>query len=76
MTTTTLTRRQVLQQAGALISGVAAAGGAGAAGSATPASQAGSIVIGKDLKVNRLGFGAMRLVGPDVRGEPPDRESA
>lgn len=76
MTTTTLTRRQVLQQAGALISGVAAAGGAGAAGSATPASQAGSIVIGKDLKVNRLGFGAMRLVGPDVWGEPPDRESA
>jgi aryl-alcohol dehydrogenase-like predicted oxidoreductase len=76
MTTTTLTRRQVIQQAGALISGVAAASGAIAAGSATPASQAGSLVIGKDLKVNRLGFGAMRLVGPDIWGEPPERESA
>jgi aryl-alcohol dehydrogenase-like predicted oxidoreductase len=76
MTTTTLTRRQVLQHAGALISGVAAAGGASAAGNATPASQAGTLVIGKDLKVNRLGFGAMRLVGPDIWGEPLDRESA
>lgn len=28
--------------------------------------------IGGDLKVHRLGFGAMRLVGPDVYGEPPD----
>ncbi len=28
--------------------------------------------IGGDLEVRRLGFGAMRLVGPDVYGEPPD----
>ncbi|HEX8442199.1 MAG TPA: aldo/keto reductase [Allosphingosinicella sp.] len=28
--------------------------------------------IGGDLEVHRLGFGAMRLVGPDVYGEPPD----
>lgn len=28
--------------------------------------------IGGDLEVRRLGFGAMRLVGPDVYGEPGD----
>jgi len=28
--------------------------------------------IGGDLEVRRLGFGAMRLVGPDVYGEPED----
>jgi aryl-alcohol dehydrogenase-like predicted oxidoreductase len=76
MTTTTLTRRQVLQHAGVLMTGVAVGGGGAAAGQTTPASQAGTLVIGRDLTVNRLGFGAMRLVGPDVWGEPPDRESA
>ena len=29
-----------------------------------------------DLAVNRLGFGAMRVLGPDVWGEPPDRAGA
>ncbi|MEY2545542.1 MAG: pyridoxine 4-dehydrogenase [Verrucomicrobiota bacterium] len=32
--------------------------------------------IGGDLKVNRLGFGAMRLTGDGVWGWPADRESA
>jgi aryl-alcohol dehydrogenase-like predicted oxidoreductase len=76
MTTTTLTRRQVLQHAGVLMTGVAVGGGGAAAGQTTPANQAGSRVIGRDLTVNRLGFGAMRLVGPDVWGEPLDREAA
>jgi len=76
MTTTTLTRRQVLQHAGVLMTGVAVGGGGAAAGQTTPASQAGTRVIGRDLTVNRLGFGAMRLVGPDVWGEPLDREAA
>jgi pyridoxine 4-dehydrogenase len=39
------------------------------------ASAAGVITIG-DLRVNRLGFGAMRLTGPQVWGEPRDRKSA
>jgi len=39
-------------------------------------STAGTIVIGGDLTVNRLGFGAMRLSGPGVWGDPPDREAA
>jgi pyridoxine 4-dehydrogenase len=29
-----------------------------------------------DFTVNRLGFGAMRVCGPDIWGEPPDREDA
>jgi aryl-alcohol dehydrogenase-like predicted oxidoreductase len=32
--------------------------------------------IGGDLEVNRLGFGAMRIVGEGVWGEPKDAESA
>jgi len=32
--------------------------------------------IGGDLTVDRLGFGAMRITGPDVIGEPDDVEGA
>src|SRR6187397_2018827 len=32
--------------------------------------------IGGDLTVNRLGFGAMRITGSGIWGEPPDREIA
>lgn len=32
--------------------------------------------LGGDLEINRLGFGAMRLTGEGVWGEPKDRESA
>ena len=38
----------------------------------TPAAAAGTIRLG-DLTVNRLGFGAMRVAGPDIWGEPKDR---
>ena len=31
-----------------------------------------TLTIGGDLKVFRLGFGAMRITGPGVWGEPPD----
>jgi pyridoxine 4-dehydrogenase len=37
-----------------------------------PAAAAGSIRLG-DLTVNRLGFGAMRVAGADIWGEPRDR---
>lgn len=40
------------------------------------AAMAGTIEIGGDLTVNRFGFGAMRLTGPGIWGEPPDREEA
>lgn len=40
------------------------------------AASAGTIDLGGDLTVNRLGFGAMRVTGQGVWGEPPDREEA
>jgi pyridoxine 4-dehydrogenase len=36
----------------------------------------GTFLIGGDLEVRRLGFGAMRLCGPGIRGWPEDRENA
>src|SRR3984885_10659533 len=45
--------------------------------SAAPsAAAAGTLTIGGDLKVHRLGFGAMRLTGAGVWGPPPDRAGA
>jgi pyridoxine 4-dehydrogenase len=40
------------------------------------AATAGTIDIGGDLTVNRLGFGSMRITGKGVWGEPPSREQA
>ena len=40
----------------------------------TTAEAAGTIAIGGDLPVNRLGFGAMRLTGQGIWGEPADRD--
>jgi pyridoxine 4-dehydrogenase len=40
------------------------------------ASAAGTFDVGGDLAVNRLGFGAMRLCGPGIWGEPEDPEAA
>jgi pyridoxine 4-dehydrogenase len=40
------------------------------------AAKSGSFKIGSDLAVNRLGFGAMRIVGKGVWGEPEDRDEA
>lgn len=39
------------------------------------AAAAGTVQLGK-LTVNRMGFGAMRLTGPGIWGEPKDREGA
>jgi pyridoxine 4-dehydrogenase len=36
----------------------------------------GTFAIGGELKVNRLGFGAMRLTGKGIWGEPADRNEA
>jgi len=40
------------------------------------ADAAGTITIGGDLTVNRLGFGAMRITGRGIWGEPPDVDAA
>jgi pyridoxine 4-dehydrogenase len=37
------------------------------------AASAGTIDVGGDLTVNRMGFGAMRITGRGVWGDPPDR---
>lgn len=41
-----------------------------------PAAAAGSMTLGGDLVVRRMGFGAMRLTGQGVWGDPPDRARA
>src|SRR5437762_1248591 len=41
-----------------------------------PAAKSGTFAIGGDLRVRRLGFGAMQLTGPGVWGEPADRAQA
>ncbi len=40
------------------------------------ASAAGTIGIGGDLTVNRMGFGAMRITGQGIWGEPASQERA
>ena len=40
------------------------------------AAAAGKIDVGGDLTVNRLGFGAMRITGSGIWGDPPDRDRA
>ena len=42
----------------------------------TPAAAAGSMALGDGLTVNRMGFGAMRLTGPGIWGEPGDAGAA
>ncbi|MGD1054117.1 MAG: aldo/keto reductase [Candidatus Dormibacteria bacterium] len=41
-----------------------------------PASSSGTFAVGGQLSVHRLGFGAMRITGPGVWGEPADRDQA
>jgi pyridoxine 4-dehydrogenase len=41
-----------------------------------PAATAGTIELGGELTVNRLGFGAMRLTGDGIWGPPKDRAAA
>src|SRR5580704_8746416 len=40
------------------------------------AGGAGTIDVGGDLTVNRLGYGAMRITGNGIWGEPADRDEA
>jgi pyridoxine 4-dehydrogenase len=41
-----------------------------------PAEASGSLTLGGDLKVNRLGFGAMRITGDGIWGPPKDKQEA
>ena len=74
-----LTRRELLARAGAILSGLTvgqAAFGAASRPAAVPAAAAGTIKLGGDLEVNRLGFGAMRITGEGIWGDPPDLDQA
>ena len=42
----------------------------------SPAAASGVFKLGGDLPVHRLGFGAMRITGPGIWGEPKDPASA
>jgi pyridoxine 4-dehydrogenase len=44
--------------------------------SSNGAAAAGTIDLGGDLTVNRMGFGAMRITGSGVWGPPPDKAKA
>jgi pyridoxine 4-dehydrogenase len=73
-----ITRRKVI--VGALVGAAAIAwqrgGRRASAGTGTPAAAAGTLPIGDDLVINRMGFGAMRITGPDIWGEPKDPAEA
>jgi pyridoxine 4-dehydrogenase len=43
---------------------------------AVPAAGAGTITLGGDLTVNRMGYGAMRLTGKGIWGAPKDPKEA
>jgi pyridoxine 4-dehydrogenase len=40
------------------------------------ATAAGELILASDLRVRRIGFGAMRITGEGIWGEPPDRDGA
>jgi aryl-alcohol dehydrogenase-like predicted oxidoreductase len=43
---------------------------------ATTATASGTFKIGGDLEVHRLGYGAMRITGEGIWGDPPDHDAA
>src|SRR5689334_22063382 len=76
----TFTRRRFLQS-GAATLGLAALEAAPGLGRAAesgsqPARAAGSFLLGGDLPLRRMGFGAMRITGPGIWGDPPDPAGA
>ena len=40
------------------------------------AARSGQFKIGGEYEVNRLGFGAMRVTGPGIWGQPKDKKEA
>jgi pyridoxine 4-dehydrogenase len=42
----------------------------------TAAAPAGTFTLGGDLPVHRMGFGAMRITGEGIWGDPDDPEAA
>ena len=40
------------------------------------AREGGTFKLGGDIEINRLGFGAMRVTGQGIWGEPADRDES
>jgi aryl-alcohol dehydrogenase-like predicted oxidoreductase len=76
MTGARLTRRQVLMSGVVGMAALMAPREALRASGNTQAAAAGTLKIGGDLSVNRLGFGAMRITGQAIWGEPKDAVEA
>jgi len=55
---------------------ITTASGIGISGKDLPAAKSGEFRIGGDLPVWRLGFGAMRITGKGIWGEPKDHDEA
>ncbi len=75
MKTSDVTRRQMLAGGAAGVAALLAPWTVRAL-AAAPAAAAGVFTIGGDLTVNRMGFGAMRLTGEGIWGEPKDPAQA
>jgi pyridoxine 4-dehydrogenase len=80
MTPDTFTRRHFLRS-GVAAFGLAALDAAparprAAERTARPAAAAGTFLLGGDLPVRRMGFGAMRVTGDGIWGEPRDPDGA
>src|SRR5437588_10885663 len=73
---TDVTRRTFLGAISAGAAGVLAGGLPKLLAAASTSKSEETFLLGGDLLVNRLGFGAMRLTGEGIWGWPPDRENA
>src|SRR5437762_10961996 len=71
-----VTRRTFLAALSASAAGVLTGGLAKLVAAASTSKNEETFLLGGDLLVNRLGFGAMRLTGEGIWGWPPDRENA
>jgi aryl-alcohol dehydrogenase-like predicted oxidoreductase len=74
-----VSRREILMGAGAALATLPLSHTVSATSSMAapgPAGKAGTLKIGGDLAVNRMGFGAMRITGAGIWGDPPDPAEA
>src|SRR6266851_7247646 len=69
-------RRTFLGTISASAAGVLTGGLSKLVATASASKSEETFLLGGDLLVNRLGFGAMRLTGEGIWGWPPDRENA
>lgn len=88
MTTQRYARRDVLMGAGAALAAAASIAlprharalmpseQKSTSRSSAPAAASGRFALACDLEVHRMGFGAMRITGPDIWGPPRDRAEA